>query len=73
MTAPVPWHVRLKGVTAPEVEHPRDSGEPGGEAAKAFMMVLIEGRPAVCDLTQERTHGRRSATATVTARTWLRR
>jgi micrococcal nuclease len=36
-----------------------DAGEPGGEAAKAFMVELIEGETVVCDLTQERTHGRR--------------
>ena len=33
--------------------------EPVGEAAKAFMVDLIEGETVVCDLTQERTHGRR--------------
>jgi micrococcal nuclease len=52
-------HVRLKGVATPEVVHPGSDGEPGGEAAKAFMVALIEGQTVVCDLTQERTHGRR--------------
>ena len=51
--------VRLKGVAAPEVAHFGDPGEPGGEEAKAFMVRLIEGQAVVCDLTQERTHGRR--------------
>ena len=51
--------VRLKGVAAPEVAHFGDPGEPGGEAAKAFMVELVEGQTVVCDLTQERTHGRR--------------
>jgi endonuclease YncB( thermonuclease family) len=48
--------VRLKGLAAPEVAH---FGEPGGAAAKAFMVELVEGQTVVCDLTQERTHGRR--------------
>jgi endonuclease YncB( thermonuclease family) len=52
-------HVRLKGVAAPEVAHLGQPDEPGGEAAKAFMVELIEGETVVCDLTQERTHGRR--------------
>ena len=52
-------HVRLKGVAAPEVKHPGHGGEPGGEAARQFMVELIEGETVVCDLTQERTHGRR--------------
>ena len=52
-------HVRLKGVAAPEVAHPGDAGEPGGPEARAFMVRLIEGRTVVCDLTNERTHGRR--------------
>jgi micrococcal nuclease len=52
-------HIRLKGVAAPEVRHYDKLGEPGGEAAKAFMVELIEGQLVVCDLTQERTHGRR--------------
>ena len=49
-------HVRLKGVAAPEVAH---AGEVGGDAARAFMTALIEGQTVVCDLTRERTHGRR--------------
>lgn len=52
-------HVRLKGVAAPEVAHPGDPGEPGGPEARAFMVELVEGETVVCDLTQERTHGRR--------------
>jgi endonuclease YncB( thermonuclease family) len=52
-------HVRLKGVAAPEVAHPGHPGEPGGEAAAAFMAELVEGRTLVCELTGERTHGRR--------------
>ena len=52
-------HLRLKGVAAPEVVHPGDAGEPGGEEAKAFMVDLVEGQTVVCDLTQERTHRRR--------------
>jgi micrococcal nuclease len=51
--------VRLKGLAAPEVAHGGDPGEPGGIAAKAFMVELVEGQTVVCDLTQERTHGRR--------------
>ena len=52
-------HVRLKGVAAPEVAHFGDPGEPGGEEAKAFMVELVEDEIVICDLTQERTHGRR--------------
>lgn len=52
-------HVRLKGVAAPEVAHAGEAGEPGGDAARAFMTALIEGQTVVCDLTRERTHGRR--------------
>ena len=62
-------HVRLKGVAAAEVDHFGEAGEPGGEAARAFMVELVEGRVVVCDLTQERTHGRRVAGATGTAGT----
>ena len=51
--------MRLKGVAAPEVAHFGEPGEAGGEAAKAFMIELVEGETVVCDLTQERTHGRR--------------
>jgi endonuclease YncB( thermonuclease family) len=51
--------VRLKGLAAPEVAHFGDPAEPGGEAAKAFMVELVEGQTVVCDLTNERTHGRR--------------
>ena len=52
-------HVRLKGVAAPEVAHAGEAGDPGGEAAKAFMVELIEGETVVSDLTGERTRGRR--------------
>jgi endonuclease YncB( thermonuclease family) len=48
--------IRLKSFAAPKVAH---FGEPGGEAAKAFMVELVEGQMMVCDLTQERTHRRR--------------
>jgi endonuclease YncB( thermonuclease family) len=52
--------VRLKGIAAPEVAHFGDTAEPGGEAAKIFMVELVEGQTVVvCDLTAERTHGRR--------------
>ena len=49
--------VRLKGLVAPEVAQGGDPGEPGGIAAKAFMVELVDGETVVCDLTQERTHG----------------
>jgi micrococcal nuclease len=45
--------VRLKGVAAPEL------AEPGGEEARAFVAGLAEGRTVVCELTGERTRGRR--------------
>src|SRR5690349_19409564 len=51
--------VRLKGIAAPEVAHHGDPGEHRGEAAKPFLVELVEGQTAVCDLTNERTHGRR--------------
>ena len=51
--------VRLKGLAAPEAAHFGEPGEPGGIEAKAFMVELVEGETVVCDLTQERTHGRR--------------
>jgi endonuclease YncB( thermonuclease family) len=35
-------HVRLKGVAAPEVAHFDKPDEPSGEAAKAFMVELVE-------------------------------
>jgi micrococcal nuclease len=44
---------------APKVAHAGDPGEPGGTAAKAYTVELVEGQTVVCDLTQERTHGRR--------------
>ena len=37
-------HIRLKGLAAPEIPHFGKSGEPGGEAARAFMVDLIEAR-----------------------------
>ena len=49
----------MKGLAAPEVAHGGDPGEAGGEAAKAYMVELVEGETVVCDLAQERTHGRR--------------
>src|SRR4051794_26106306 len=52
-------HVRLKGVAAPEVAHFGRGGEPGGEEARDFMVKLVDGQTVVCDLTQERTWGRR--------------
>jgi micrococcal nuclease len=52
-------HVRLKGVAAPEVAHFGRGGESGGEEARGFMAKLVDGQTVVCDLTQERTHGRR--------------
>ena len=52
-------HVRLKGVAAPEVAQAGVAGEPGGVEARAFMIALIEGQTVMCDLTRERTHGRR--------------
>jgi endonuclease YncB( thermonuclease family) len=52
-------HIRLKGVAALEVAHYGEPSEAGGEAAKAFMVDLIEGETVVSDLTQERMHGRR--------------
>ena len=42
-----------------EVAHFGEPGEPGGEAAKAFMIELIEDDIVACTQTQERTHGRR--------------
>jgi hypothetical protein len=45
--------VRLKGVAAPELR------EPGGEEARAFVAGLVEGQTVVCELTGERTRGRR--------------
>jgi endonuclease YncB( thermonuclease family) len=53
-------HVCLQGVAAPEIAHPGLSeAEPDGEAACAFLRRLAEGRSAACELTRERTHGRR--------------
>ena len=52
-------HVRLKGVAAPEVAHFGEPGEAGGKEAQKFMVELVEGQTVVCDLTRERTHGRR--------------
>jgi endonuclease YncB( thermonuclease family) len=50
------------GVAASEVGHLGDRGEPGVEAAEAFMVVLVEGQTVVCDFTAERSHGRRLGT-----------
>ena len=52
--------VRLKGVAAPEAAHFGSPGGPGGEEAKAYMVELVEKGTVVCDLTRERTHGRRA-------------
>ena len=52
-------HVRLNGVAAPEVVHAGKPGEPGGDDARAFMVALTQGQTVVCNLTQERTWGRR--------------
>jgi endonuclease YncB( thermonuclease family) len=51
--------VRLKGIAAPEVPHGSSSGERGGPEAAAFMEHLVGGRTAICELTRERTWGRR--------------
>jgi endonuclease YncB( thermonuclease family) len=62
-------HVRLQGVTAPEVAHSgQPDDEPGGLEAKAFMQELVEGRTVVCFLTGERTRGRRVGTCMVDGR-----
>ena len=53
-------HVRLKGVDAPEIKHPgQPEPERGKPEAAAFVHRLVDGRTAVCELTQECTHGRR--------------
>jgi micrococcal nuclease len=53
-------HMRLKGVAALKVAHFENPGEPGGEAAKAFMVELAEGHVVVGDLMREQhTLGRR--------------
>jgi micrococcal nuclease len=53
-------HVRLQGVAAPEVAHPgQPQDEPGRPEARVFMQDLAEGRTVVCELTGERTRGRR--------------
>jgi endonuclease YncB( thermonuclease family) len=51
--------VRLKGIAAPEVPNGSSMGEPGGVEARSFMQQLAEGRTAICELTGERTWGRR--------------
>lgn len=51
--------VRLKGIAAPETPHGSSPGEPGGYEATAFMDDLAGGRTAICELTRERTWGRR--------------
>lgn len=45
--------VRLEGIAAPELH------EQGGPEAAAFLRELAEGREVVCELTGERTWGRR--------------
>jgi micrococcal nuclease len=44
--------VRLKGVATPELRK-------GGDKVRAFVARLVEGRTVVCELTGERTRGRR--------------
>ena len=51
--------VRLKGLAAPERK------QSGGAEATAFMRRLTDGRTVVCDLTNERTWGRRVGTCRV--------
>jgi endonuclease YncB( thermonuclease family) len=51
--------VRLKGLAAPERK------QAGGAEATAFMRELTDGRTVVCDLTNERTWGRRVGTCLV--------
>jgi micrococcal nuclease len=51
--------VRLKGIAAPEMPRGSSTGEPGGHEATAFMEQIAGGRTAVCELTRERTWGRR--------------
>jgi micrococcal nuclease len=51
--------VRLKGLAAPERR------QAGGAEATAFMRRLTDGRTVVCDLTNERTWGRRVGTCRV--------
>jgi endonuclease YncB( thermonuclease family) len=43
-------HMRLKGVAAPKVAYFENPGEPGGEAAKTFMVELAEGQIVVCEI-----------------------
>ena len=51
--------VRLKGIAAPEVARGGSPGKPGGAEASAFMEKMVGGRTAACELTRERTWGRR--------------
>ena len=53
--------VRLQGVAAPELDHPglKIEQETGGPEAATFMRRLVEGRVVTCELTSERTHGRK--------------
>ena len=51
--------VRLKGFAAPEMPRGSSPGEPGGPEATAFMERLAGGRTTICELTRERTWGRR--------------
>src|SRR4051812_39740833 len=54
-------HVRLKGVAAPELAPPglHIAGGRGGRGGAASVRGLVDGREVACDLTGERTHGRR--------------
>jgi endonuclease YncB( thermonuclease family) len=51
--------VRLKGIAAPEVTHGGEAEELGGVEAAEFLHELAHDRTVVCELTGERTHGRR--------------
>lgn len=51
--------VRLQGIAAPEMR------EPGGKEAKAYLVGLVQEGTVVCELTRERTHGRRVGTCRV--------
>jgi endonuclease YncB( thermonuclease family) len=45
--------VRLQGIAAPELR------EPGGKEAKAYLAEMVQDQTVVCELTRERTRGRR--------------
>lgn len=62
--------VRLQGLAAPEVAHPglHVAEEPGGPEARDAMRALVAGHTVVCELTAERTHGRRVGRCAVDGR-----